>query len=76
MIDNEGIQSAATLVDRLGVSNVQDAVQEYLTSLFTVKALPSQMPKFGIQSETVLTGISNIILILSNQNEQQVATWL
>ena len=51
LTDDEGLSSAAGLIEALGRQDLQDALSEYLTSLFTVKALPSQMPKFGGQAD-------------------------
>lgn len=45
-------------------------IGEYLIALFTVKALPSQMPKFGGQLELISKGLANLILILANKEEE------
>ena len=76
LTDNEGLASSAGLIEALGRQDLQDVLSEFLTSLFTVKALPSQMPKFGAQADQVLIGICNMILILTYKYEEPVVFWL
>ena len=73
--DNDGLASAAGLIEALGRQDLQDVLSEFLNSLFTVKALPSQMPKFGSDPDRVLTGICNMILILTYKYEEPVVFW-
>ena len=46
-LDQEGLNASSQLIDSLHRETLMEVIGEYLTTLFTVKALPSQMPKFG-----------------------------
>jgi len=46
-VDQEALQATARLLEAIGCPRVQSAITDYLLSLFTVKALHLQMPKFG-----------------------------
>jgi len=74
--DVEGIQASADLIEALGRQDLQSAIQEFLNSLFTVNAMPSQMPKFGQHTELVLKGICNMLLILTTKYEDPLVFWL
>jgi len=74
--DVEGIQAAADLVEALGRLDLQSAIQDYLTTLFTTNAMPTSMSKFGSRTEKVMRGICNMVLILTTKYEDPLVFWL
>lgn len=74
-LDEEGLSASSQLIDSLHKETVREMIGEYLIALFTVKALPSQMPKFGGQLELISKGLANLILILANKEEEQTEVW-
>ena len=74
--DASGIQAAADLIESLGRQDLQTAIQDYLQSLFTTNAMPSTIPKFGLRTDKVMTGIANMILILTTKYEDPMIIWL
>ena len=76
LTDNEGIQGAADLIEALGRQDLQTAIQDYLNTLFTVNAMPSQMSKSGYKTNEIMKGICNMILILTTKYEDPLIIWL
>ncbi len=51
------------------------AIKDYLTTLFTVNAMPMTMPKFGVKAEKVLKGICYMLLILTTKYDEPLVLW-
>lgn len=74
-VDKEALDAAARLLNKIGKEKVQDAIGDFLNSLFTVKALHQQMPKFGAHYETILKGIANLTLISLLVYQEPMTYW-
>jgi len=59
----------------VGRQELQGAISDYLTALFTTNAMPVQMPKFGVKTEKVLKGLCNMLLILTTKYEDPLIVW-
>ena len=73
--DVDGIQAAADLIEQVGRQELMTAIKDYLTTLFTVNAMPMTMPKFGVKAEKVLKGICYMLLILTTKYDEPLVLW-
>lgn len=74
--DNEGLSYASAFIDKLGIQNLSSILKSYLNDTFEIKALISGSPKFGGDPDSIIKGITRMLLILEIKLQDDFLNWI
>ncbi|CDW83820.1 rrna methylase family [Stylonychia lemnae] len=74
--DKEAHKASITFVDLFAVQWIQDGtITQYLKDLFEIKAIVSQMPKYGNEIDLIISGLAKVLLALGLRYQDQHYQW-